>query len=128
MSNAFANDPTDTPIMSPGWTVQSSSAGYDQNLVGSAGTGDTFPVVSVNGKTAAVTLAAADVGALPSTAVATKQTATGEAAMTTAVITATGLAGADAANLAKLSDLQAIGAKLDALNAAMVAAGLEAAS
>ena len=65
-------------------------------------------------------LAAADVHALPNTAVAAKQAATGEASFVGVDGT-----GSDAASLA---DLQAVASKLDALNAALVAAGLESAS
>lgn len=94
MADVFVPQANDTPVLTPGWTVQSTPAG-EESLVSHAGpTG----------------LLAAQVA---------HQTATGEASFTGTTADATA---------AKLSDLQAVAAKLDALNAAMVSAGVEAAS
>lgn len=151
MSNEpFSAESGDTPWMTPGWTVQSGpNLAGDQSLVkATTPPASAFPVTSVNSKpgptvtlaatdvgavnkvngksptAGAITLAASDVGALPNTAVATKQSASGEAALTAASVT--GVTGTDAANLAKLSDLQALGALVDSLNTALQNAGLEA--
>ena len=88
-------------------------------------------VTSVNGHHGNVTLAASDVGALPNTAnyatvgalpntaVAVHQSASGEASYA---------APGNINAAAKLADLQSLASLVDSLNAALVAAGLQAAS
>lgn len=109
MANKVFNDSLDgllnTPTNVPGWTVQNAATGSDQS--------------TVNGGAAP-----SGAGALLAASEVTAQSALGSA-QTTAVITATGSGGADWANLAKLADLKAVAAAVDALNAALVAAGIE---
>lgn len=146
MTNVFSDVSSDTPWANPGWTVQSAEAG-GQNLVKNAAPSNfavtsvnskpgptvtlaasdvgalpsnTTYVASVNGNHGALTLNAASVGALPSTAVAAKQSASGQ-------VSYTGTDGTGS-NAAKLSDLQALASLVDSLNSALQAAGLEAAS
>jgi hypothetical protein len=104
MSQVFtATGAFDTPVLNPGWTVQNAATGSNQSLTSNAGPG-------LNSGT--------QIGFTPAAA----QTALGSAQTDASV---TGVSGTDAANLAKLTDLKAIAAKVDALNAALVAAGLE---
>jgi hypothetical protein len=104
MTQVFPAAAMDTPALSPAWTVQNTATGTNQSLTQSAGAG-------VN--------SGQSVGYTP----AAHQTATGGASYAGASTNATGT---DAANLAKLTDLKALAAKVDALNAALQAGALEA--
>jgi hypothetical protein len=97
MTQVFSQPAMDTPALTPGWTVQTSATGSDQSLTKNAGAG-------VN--------AGQSVGYTPLPA----QAATGQASF---------VAPGSLAAAAKLSDLQALAALVDTLNAALVTAGLE---
>jgi len=99
MTGVFPDQAYNTPMDTPGWTAQNSATGDDQNLTAHAG------------------VTAAGLATL-----VTAQTALGSAQTAASV---TGVTGTDAANLAKLTDLKAVAAAVDALNAALVTAGIE---
>jgi hypothetical protein len=98
MANVFtATGAFDTPVLNPGWTVQTAANGSNQSLTKNAGPG-------LNSGT--------QIGFTPAAA----QSATGEASY---------VAPGTLAAAAKLSDVQNLGALVDTLNAALVTAGLE---